>query len=400
MSPEIRAAPPHVPPGLVVDFDFIHPSGADTDPYAALKRLHAGPDIFWTPHNGGHWVATRGADIRGILSDNENFSSRAVFIPPMKRPPVIPLEVDPPAHAGYRRLISPAFFPKAVANWSEQARGLAVSIIEKLRPFGECEFVGDFAQQLPIIIFLRMCDLPLEDREMLLGWVGASLRPTDPVLRDQARASMSEYIRKWIALRRAAPGDDLLSRVVTAEIDGRRLDDLEVHSIATGLLGGGLDTVAASMSWMARFLAEHPAHRQQLIDDPELIANAIEELLRRFSVPNIARVVAKDLVYKGVAMKGGEQILLSACLHGMDEQSFEDPLTVDFARKDARMHSTFSQGIHRCPGSMLALAELRFFLEEWLRRIPDFWIKPGETVRTATGIVHGVLTLPLAWNVR
>lgn len=393
------AVPSHVSPDLVVDFDFLHPAGFDEDPFLALKRLHNGPDIFWTPHNKGHWVATRGEDIRHILSDHDHFSSQSAFIPKSARPPAIPLEIDPPDHMAYRRLLAPAFLPKAISTWSSEARELAISLIEGFRPKGECEFMADFALQVPIIVFLKMCGLPLEHREMLLEWTAAFVRPGNAEIKEETERQRALYIHNLIVERRANPGEDLISRAVNADIGGRKLNDQEAYGLIRGLLGGGLDTVASTMGWIARFLAENPEHRRQLIDDPELIPNAVEELLRRFSVPNIARVVVKDMVYKGVAMKEGEQIFLSACLHGLDTESFENPLEVNFRRSDARTHSTFGQGIHRCPGATLASSELRIFLEEWLKRIPDFRIKPGAAVRTGTGIVHGVLSLPLAWDV-
>lgn len=392
------AIPAHVPPQLVVDWDFLHAVAGDDDPFLTLKRLHDGPDIFWTPHNKGHWVATRGEDIRRILSDHETFSSRVIFLPAMDRPRIVPAEIDPPHHAAYRALIQPFFYPNAIASWADEARALAASLIDGFRAKGECEFIADFALQLPIIVFMKMCDLPLAHREMLLDWVGPIFRPSGEADIQEARAKFTTYLVGIIAERRARPGSDLLSKALAGTIEGRPLDDAEALSIINSLVLGGLDTAASSMGWMALFLAQHPDHRRQLIEEPKLIPNAVEELLRRFGIPTIARVVAKDIVFHGVALKEGDPILMSACLHGMDEQSFENPLEVDFRRADARRHSVFGQGIHRCPGSTLAIAEFKIFLEEWLKRIPDFWIKPGAAVRTGSGIVHSVLSLPLAWN--
>ena len=383
----------------MIDFDFYRPGPEGGDPFEALNRLHQAPAIFWTPRHGGHWVATRGQDIRAILLDHERFSSRSAFIPTMDRPRAVPLEIDPPEHAAFRRLLLPAFAPSAIASWTQAARELAVELIEDLKTRGECEFIGDFAQQLPIIIFLRMCDLPLENRAQLVEWVNASLRPSSPEARVEARAGMDGFIRRVVAERRDGHGDDLISRCLTADIGGRRMTEVEGHGLISGLLGGGLDTVTASMGWVARFLAENPVHRRQLIDQPELIPAAVDELLRRFSVPNIARVIREDMDYGGVAMKAGEQIFLSACLHGLDPDQFDNPLEVDFRRAHARRHSVFSHGIHRCPGDRLALGELNVFIEEWLTRIPDFSVAPGRAPRLATGIVHAVLELPLAWAV-
>lgn len=391
--------PAHVPASAVVDFDYFRLPGAERDPFAALKRLHAGPDLFWTGRNGGHWTVTRGEAIRRILADHEHFSSRVVFIPPQQRPRFIPLEIDPPEHSAYRALLTPALTPKAVGVWAQEARALAIALIEQFRPLGRCEFIADFAQQLPIVVFLKMCNLPLEDRTMLLEWVGASLRPTSLAARDAAGRSMSDYVERWLAKRRANPGDDLFSRIATSEIGGRRLSEQEALSMGRSVLGGGLDTVAASVGFAALFLARHPAHVQQLVEDPRLIPNAVDEFLRRFAVPNIARVAARDVLCEGQLIKEGELIFLPSCLHGLDERCFNDPLTVDFRRKNARMHSTFSQGIHNCPGATLARQEMRGFLEEWLQRIPRFGIPAGDEATTATGIVHAVLRLPLEWPV-
>jgi cytochrome P450 len=394
------STPAHVPAELVVDFDFYRPEGSDVDPFMALHALREGPEVFWTPRNGGHWVVTRGEDIRHILTDHETFSSRHVFVPAAKdRPPTVPLEIDPPDHEKYRRLIMPAFAPPAIAAWTEEARNLAVSLIDGFYARGECEFIGAFAQQLPMIIFLKMAGLPLEHREMLVNWVSTGVRPGSVEKRQANRENLNGYIHELIARRRADDsGEDIISHAFRTGVEGRPLNDDEAWGLCNTMLGGGLDTVATSMGWVALFLARNPGHRQQLVEDPGLIPKAIDELLRRFSIPTIARVVRNDMTYRGVALKQGEQVLMPACLQALDEVEFERPLEVDFRRPDARMHCTFSQGVHRCPGSVLAQREIRVFLEEWLKRIPDFQVKAGETVRTSGGIALGVLELPLSWE--
>jgi len=395
-------APAHVRPEQIVDFDFYRPCAPGGDPFDAWRTLQSGAALQWTPRNGGHWIATRGADIKAILGDFDRFSSSSAFIPKTDRPRGLPLEYDPPEHAAYRKLLLPAFTPNAVKRWSGEARVLAIDLIEGFRGQGRCEFIADFAQQLPIIIFLRMLGLPLSDREALLEAVNATLRPTSEERRAAGRATMNAYIDTLVASRRAAPGDDVLSEALHADIGGRVMNDAEARGLASGLLGGGLDTVASVMGWAALFLAENPGHRRQLIDEPALIPKAIEELLRRFAVPNIARVVRADIDDqgaddRGAAMKAGEQILMSACMHSMDADIFADPLTVDFRRRDSYKHSSFSHGVHRCIGAPLATQEIRIFLEEWLARIPDFGLDPGDPPVRATGIVHGLNRLKLIW---
>jgi cytochrome P450 len=356
--------PDNVRAEQVVEFDFYRPCAPGGDPFLAWKALQAGPAMQWTAANSGHWIATRGADVKAILSDWERFSSSSAFIPKMDRPRAVPLEYDPPDHAALRKVLLPAFTPNAVKRWSAEARVLAIELIEGLCGQGRCEFIADFAQQLPIIIFLRMMDLPMADRIPLLAAINATLRPTSDEGRAAGRATMNDYIHRLVADRRASPGDDLLSNAMQADIGGRIMDDVEARGLASGLLGGGLDTVAATMGWAALFLAENPGHRRQLIGEPGLIPKAIEELLRRFAVPNIARVARHDIDYEGASMKAGEQVLMSACMHSMDADIFDDPLTVDFKRRDSWKHSSFSHGIHRCIGAPLAMQELRIFLEE------------------------------------
>jgi cytochrome P450 len=394
---EPAATPAHVRPDQVVDFDFYRPCEPGGDPFLAWRALQAGPDMLWTPRNGGHWIATRGEDIKAILSDFGRFSSSSAFIPKADRPRAVPLEYDPPEHTPFKKMLLPAFAPAAVRKWSDEARILAIDLIEDFRDKGRCEFIADFAQQLPIIIFLRMLDLPLADRAPLLEAVNATLRPSTEERRTAGRAYMNAYIAALVAARRAEPSNDLLSDALKADIGGRVMNDEEARGLASGLLGGGLDTVAATMGWAALFLAENPEHRRQLAEEPALIPKAIEELLRRFAVPNIARVVRDDIDYRDAQLKAGEQVLMSACMHSMDPEVFTDPLVVDFRRRDSYRHSSFSHGIHRCIGAPLATQEIRIFLEEWLARIPDFALDPADPPVRATGIVHGLSRLPLTW---
>jgi cytochrome P450 len=180
-------------------------------------------------------------------------------------------------------------------------------------------------------------------------------------------------------------------------VDDRLLNDAELAGMMVNVIFGGLDTVASALSFTARCLAENPAIRAQLIADRKLLPAAIEEFLRRFGIPNTAREITHDFEYKGVKFQKGEQVLLSKTLHGLDERRFANPLQVDFKRPRFS-HAAFGDGPHRCPGSFLARLEMKVFLEQWLDRIPDFRIEPGERVRTSSGAVNGVLHLPLVWN--
>lgn len=392
--------PAHVPPERVVDFDFFAPPGAGEDVQLAWKRLHAeAPDVLWTPRNGGHWIATRAEDIREIQTNFQRFSHRVFTLPydPQQSHVPLPLGVDPPDHAPYRRIIMPAFLPKVVNAVEAMVRELAASLVSELAPRGECEFIEDFARKLPIAVFMKMVDLPFEDRETLLPWAEVVVRSPDQAKRREAQANMMGYLAKFVEARRADPGDDLISTVVHAQVGDRPITNEETFSLLTLLLFGGLDTVASMLGFVARFMATHPEHRRDLIAHPELQRNALEELIRRHGISNTARYVTEDCVLNGAQLKAGDLIQVPNSLFGLDERLNDDPLTVDFRREDVR-HAAFGNGPHTCPGAVLARREIAVFLEEWLARIPEFELKPGSHPEMASGHVNGVTRLELVWD--
>jgi len=389
-------APDHVPRELVVDFDYMNPPGAQDDVHLAWKSLHAGPDIVWSPYYGGHWIATRGEDIEAMQKDHTRFSHRSVNIPPLNETQLVPLELDPPEHTAYRNLITPAFLPQAIASLESDVRTLAIELIEKLASRGECEFVSEFAKILPIVIFLRLADLPLSDREQLLEWAEWAVRGSFEQ-RHESQQRLVGYIASWVEKRRAEPGGDLVSLIVNAQIDGKPISPERMFGMFIVVLFGGLDTVASMMGFIARFLAENPAHRRQLIEHPELMVSSVDELIRRFGVANTARFITQDMEYKGVQFRKGDQIQLPNCLFGLDDRKFSNPLAVDLTRKPV-IHAAFGNGPHRCPGSFLARTEIKVFLQEWLKRIPDFHIRENDKPRCGSGSVNGMLYLPLAWG--
>lgn len=392
--------PAHVPSDRVVDFDYLAPPGHREDVHRAWHALHAPgvPDIVWTPHYGGHWIATRAADIDVMQNDAARFSMASVTIPKAEQTfRVVPLEMDPPEHTPFRALLSPRFGPKPVSDLQASVRALANELIDGFIGQGHCEFIDAFAKRLPIVVFLRLVDLPLEDRETLLEMTEASVRG-DAERRAWASGQLQQYIGKWIVARRANPGPDLISAMVNAKAHGRDYTPEETFGMMVNVIFGGLDTVAASIGFLMRHLAEHPALRRQLAADQSLVPVAVEEFLRRYGIPNTARVITHDFDYAGVHFKAGEQIMLPKVLHGLDERRYADPLTVDFARPASR-HAAFGDGPHRCPGAGLARMEIRVFLEEWLRRIPEFGMAPDGMAVTTSGQVNGCLSLPLVWQV-
>ncbi|HEY2401955.1 MAG TPA: cytochrome P450, partial [Steroidobacteraceae bacterium] len=330
------ATPAHVPADRVFDFDIYNPPGAEQDFHLALKRLHdeGYPDIFWSPRNGGHWIAIRGADIHTIFADYAHFSSTTLTVPKSSAPPVplYPIFADPPQHTLYRSLINPSFSPKAVAGLEAKARALAIKLVEELKPRGKCDFVVDFAQHLPIEVFMSIVDVPGADRRQLLEWADGMVRPKQPGDVHVTIGKIFAYAGEKIAERRKQPGDDLITKLTRAEVNGRPLTDAEIVGMVSLILIGGMDTVVTAMSFAALFLARNPEHRRQLVEQPMLISKAVDELLRRFPIVNQGRCVREDIVYKGVNMKAGDMVIMPTTLHGLDERAFPDPLRVDFNR--------------------------------------------------------------------
>jgi cytochrome P450 len=290
-----------------------------------------------------------------------------------------------------------ALSPKAVNSLSVGARELAVKLIDEMFEHGECDFVADFAQQMPIAIFMAMVDLPLEDRPSLLRISDAIVRPATAEERVQGFADLQAYIRQKVAERRAVPGTDLISHLVQAKVDGQPLDDESLVGMLVLVLLAGLDTVASMLTNFAKFLADNPAHRRQLIENPALVVNAVEELLRRYAIVNLGREVAVDTEVGGVLMKAGEMVSCPTPLSNLDGAKYADPLSVDFTRK-IPAHATFGGGTHRCMGAMLARTELKIFIEEWLKRIPDFEVKPGVAIEATTDVTSVIPSLPLQWD--
>lgn len=388
---------------LLFDYDIYGGSGLDADyQLNARRQLHQDsvPDIFWTPRHGGHWVVTRAEDIRAIIKDHEHFSSRSITVPkpPETQPKMLPLQADPPHHTQYRDLVKPFLSPQAVNALTEDVRRLAIHLIEGFRPEGRCEFIGDFATHLPVAIFMKIAGLPEEDRPYLLHCCEETIRGASDAIRMEGRRKLGAYALARALERRGGDGADMISAVANAKFDGAYMDDIALTGMVTLLLLGGLDTVASNMGFSARFLAMNPAHRRQLIDNPKLIPGAVEELLRRFGVINLGREVIADRSYKGVDFRAGDMVIMPTYLDGLDERQFHDAASVDFERRGNVMHSTFGGHVHRCMGAMLARVELRIFVEEWLKRIPDFEVNAREDIHVSARGVVTIERLPLVWR--
>lgn len=403
----MAAIPEHVPRELVHPFDFRLDPRIAEDPWAFFAGARALPEVFWSPDLGGYWVLARAARIEEAWMRPDLFSAKSVSIPRIDSPfRLIPNNLDPPEHRAYQQIFTRQMFaPRIIDALSDEFRKLTRERIDAFFEAGRCDFNVDYAQPLPVRIFLRMLGVPESRRAEFDASVERVFRGTTPEDVFGGMTAVAHLLDVWLdeemADRDAPREAHMLEAMLRAEIDGRRLGKDELTSMATMLMLAGLDTVTSATLHQVHFLATHPHHRQQLLDDPGLIPNAVEELLRRFSAPNIGRIVAKDGEFAGVEMREGDMVLLSTTVAGLDAERFERPFDVDFRRAGLKGRSlSFGTGIHMCSGHTLARRELAITLEELLPRLPGLRLAADADVRYASG---GTLTissaLPLEWDV-
>ena len=356
--------------------------------------------------DGGAIIA-RHEDVEFALRSADIFSSDMDAVSIGNVRPLIPLQVNPPEHVKYRRLLDPLFAPKQVALLEADVRKLSNQLIDDFIHGGECEFNSAFAIPLPCTVFLRLLGLPLEDLDLFLEMKNNIIRPggqaaqipEEEFTRIQAETGQRiyAYFDKVLDEREQQPRDDMLTGFLRAEVDDHRLSREDILDICYLFLLAGLDTVTASVGCMVSYLARHPEQRQRLVDDPSQIPGAVEELLRwETPVPGVPRVVAKDVELSGERLEPGEKVTVLLGSANIDERGFPEPADVDFERP-ANRHLAFGGGVHRCLGSHLARLELRVALEQLHARIPDYSLKPGEEPTYSVGI-RAVEYLPLVFT--
>ena len=373
-------------------------------PHAAYRQLRdqcpvAKGDL------GGHKVVllSRYEDVLWALRHPESFTSASGLN--LGEQPLLPLEVDPPVHTGYRRILNPRFVPREIEKLGPDMRKRVRELLDGFADRGSCDFHEEFATPLPSSLFLTLMGLPDDDLPMFFQWRDNTIRPdVEPGdmegaarIRQETAHAISDYFRERIAERRAEPDDTLLSTIVHATIDGRPLDESELLGISHLLLLGGLDTVTATLDCMIEYLATHPDQRQRLVDDPSTIPAAVEEMLRWLTpVMVVPRAAAEDITLHDVEIKKGDGVTLVLGAANDDEAEFAAD-TVDLSREPNK-HLAFGAGHHLCLGAHLARMELRIALEELHARIPDYRLPDGADVHFSTGI-RQAHSLPLVWDV-
>jgi cytochrome P450 len=374
-------------------------------PREYYARLRAKGPVDNT-ENPEEMLVVRRADVERALRTWQDYSSE--FGGAMgSEQPIIPLNVDPPAHARYRKLLDPYFAPKKMVALQPAVQKHTNDLIDACIESGSCDFSTDLAVPLPCSTFLSLLGLPLDELDALVRWKDIMIRPEhivadrDAALQLQAETAKEIYTRFGVELveRRSRPRDDLITYLTQAEIEGGKLTDGEILRTCFLLLAAGLDTVTISLECIFSFLIEHDDARRLLVAEPGSEINLIEELLRwETPVQHVSRRATRDIELDGGAtIPAGCPVSIALASANVDPEGLPGADEVDVRRGDVR-NFAFGGGPHRCLGSNLARMELRTVVRTWHDRIPDYSLAPGTQLVWNGATLRGLDHLPLVWE--
>jgi hypothetical protein len=402
MSPNKR--PPVV--DWATDFDHTDSEWV-ADPYPIWDKLRRTCPVAHSDRYGGTWLPVRHEDIAAVAYDTDHFTSRSVVVsevrpgpddPPAPMGLAPPITSDPPFHALARRLLLPAFSPKAIANLEPLTRDLCRELLDATAGSARLDAAVDYARHIPLRVIIGMLGFPQEDAEIFRRFIRMVLEDVDQSEEERQEVivggEIDEYIDGQIAEHKAHPRDDLTTFLLEAELDGNKLEPEHVRGTMVLLMIAGIDTTWSAIGASIWHLAQHHDDLRRMVSEPDLMPSAVEELLRAYAPVTMARLVAKEFELQGCPMKEGDWVLLPFPSANRDPEVFADADEVVLDRAENR-HAAFGLGIHRCLGSNLARMELQVALEEWLARYPAFELVDPALVTWSAGQVRGPRTLPV-----
>ncbi len=378
------------------------------DPYPTYAHLRARAPLYRNERLG-FWALSRHADVLAAFRDVAHFSNRnGVSLDPASSHPrahamMSFLAMDPPRHTRMRALVSRGFTPRRIAELEPRIRELALRHIEAFVARGHCDFIKDFAGKFPMDVISEMLGVPESDRDQLRAWADTVVHREEgmtdvPPAGMEAAMHMLGYFNQLVAEHRAHPRDDLTAALLAAEIDGDRLDDVEILGFLFLMIIAGNETTTKLLGNAIYWLWRNPEQRRLVDGDPMLVPQWIEETLRYDgSTQALARTVTGDVELYGERMRDGDRVVLLVGAANRDERVFAEPERYDI-RRDASAMLSFGQGMHFCLGASLARLEARVALEEVQRRFPDFEVDPSGIVRVHSVNVRGFAALPITFT--
>lgn len=396
---------------------------AEGPPWALFGELRDNEPIAWTPEqapHSGYWSVTRHADIVAVSRDWETFtSSRGVSLEELDDDQLevrtALIDTDPPRHAELRRIVAGAFVPRVINGYETFLRGVVAQSLDEAVARGEFDFVEAVSSEIPVRVLCRLLAVPDEDRDLITRWGDRLVGHTDPELADvllgseeseeyrlvpfrsPAALEVFEYGRAVQAERRAAPTDDVISRLVTAEIDGEPLTQQDLDNYFLLLTLAGQETTRQAISLAMLTLIENPAALATLKQRPELLqGSGLDEMLRWGQpVYHMRRTATRDVELGGAAIKAGDKVAMWFASGNRDERAIDRSDVLDLDREHVDLLTFGKGGPHFCMGSFLAKMELRVTLEELVARI-DGATLAGPVERVRSNFVNGVKRMPVS----
>ncbi len=392
----------------LLDADYI------TDPLPVWEDLRSGCPMARTDRRGIRtWMPTRFDDVRalaGLVPDLSSKDPLVITLPPEFQAidpldanedglNAAPISADPPEQTWTRKMILPAFAPKAIEAHRGFTENLCHELIDRFVDDGSCDAAVQYAQQIPPRVIAHLLGFDPGMADQFVEWVRGILEIGfyDPAARVKNRQEFNVFLAAEVKDRWANPRDDLISQLLrmdVPEMEGRELR--VVVGICNLLVIAGIDTTWSSIGSALFHFGSTPADRRRLADDRSLLPTAVEEMLRYYSPVTMARVAQTDVEYGDVVIREGEKVLMNFPGANHDPEAFEDPDQIQIDRTRNR-HLAFGSGIHRCAGSNLARLEMEVALGVWFDRIPEFELADPAHITWAGGQVRGPRQLPMHW---
>jgi cytochrome P450 len=403
------------------DVDLENDVFAERFPHDTFALLRREAPVWWYdwPLGRGYWCVTKHADVVAVSRDTTTFTSeQGANLEDLDEEQRVArqsmLETDPPRHTRLRGLVGPPFTPLAVKAYDLALRELTTEVLDRALPLGEFDFVEEIAKQLPIRVLARLLGAPEEDNDSLVDWGDRMIGNTDPELADvlhdspesdryrmlpfrsPAALELFEYGHRLAAERRRAPTDDLVSKLVHAEIDGEQLSEREFDTMFLLLVVAGNETTRQAIAHGMLALVEHQDQWRRLRDDPGLLWSSGADEILRWSSPvlHFRRTAARDTELRGQAIRAGDKVVVWYGSANFDEEVFPDPLRFDVGRTP-NPHVTFGGGgPHYCLGAHLAKLEVQVMFDQLLPRLADLELT-AQPERMRTNFTNALKRMPV-----